>query len=48
MKNDFAPFKNKKTFFAMTAHIVFSKIDNINTVTHSKKLIKLFKTGENA
>ena len=43
MKNDFAPFKNKKTFFAMTAHIVFSKIDNINTVTHSKKLIKLIR-----
>ena len=43
MKNDFFPFKNKKTFFAMTAHIIFSKIDKINTVTHSKEMIKLIK-----
>ncbi len=27
----------------MTAHIVFSKIDKENTVTHSKKLIKLIR-----
>ncbi len=43
IKNDFFPFKNKKTFFAMTAHIIFNKIDNKNTVTHSKKLIKLIR-----
>ena len=42
-KNDFLPFRNKKTFFAMTAHIIFDKIDNENTVTHSKKLIKLIR-----
>jgi len=42
-KNDFFPFKNKKTFFAMTAHIIFNKIDNVNTVTHSKKIIKLIR-----
>ena len=42
-KNDFIPFKNKKAFFAMTAHIVFNKIDNKNTVTHSNKLIKLIR-----
>ena len=42
-KNDFVPFRNKKTFFAMTAHIIFDKIDNKNTVTHSKKLIKLIR-----
>ena len=42
-KNDFVPFRNKKTFFAMTAHIIFDKIDNENTVTHSKKLIKLIR-----
>ncbi len=42
-KKDFVPFKNKKTFFAMTAHIIFNKIDHINTVTHSKKLIKLIR-----
>jgi beta-N-acetylhexosaminidase len=42
-KNDFIPFKRKKTFFAMTAHIIFNKIDNQNTVTHSKKMIKLIR-----
>ena len=43
IKKDFMPFKNKKTFFAMTAHIIFNKIDNQNTVTQSKKLIKLIR-----
>ena len=42
-KKDFVPFKNKKTFFAMTAHIIFSKIDKKNTVTHSKKIITLIR-----
>ncbi len=42
-KKDFFPFKNKKSFFAMTAHIIFKKIDSVNTVTHSKKLIKLIR-----
>ena len=42
-KNDFFPFKKKKTFFAMTGHIIFKKIDKENTVTHSKKLIKLIR-----
>ena len=43
LKRDFVPFKNKKTFFAMTAHIIFKKIDNENTVTHSKKMIKIIR-----
>ncbi|MDC3071738.1 glycoside hydrolase family 3 protein [Candidatus Pelagibacter sp.] len=43
IKKDFIPFKNKKTFLAMTAHIIFNKIDSKNTVTHSKKLIKLIR-----
>jgi len=38
-KNDFYTFKNKKSFFAMTGHIVYEKLDKINTVTHSKKII---------
>ena len=42
-KNDFYPFKNKKAFFAMTGHIIFNKIDHKNTVTHSKKIIKLIR-----
>ena len=43
LKNDFFPFKNKKAFFAMTGHIIFNKIDSQNTVTHSKKMIKLIR-----
>tara|TARA_B100001057_G_scaffold149905_1_gene149795 strand:- start:1539 stop:2486 length:948 start_codon:yes stop_codon:yes gene_type:complete len=43
IKNDFFPFKNKKTFFAMTAHVIFKNIDEKNTVTHSKKLIKIIR-----
>ena len=42
-KKDFIAFKNKKSFFAMTAHIIFNKIDDKNTVTHSRKLIKLIR-----
>ena len=43
LQKDFATFKNKKTFFAMTGHIIFKKIDSENTVTHSKKLIKIIR-----
>ena len=42
-KNDFFPFKRKKCFFAMTAHIIFNKIDKRNTVTQSKKLIQIIR-----
>ncbi len=42
-KKDFVPFKNKKTFFAMTAHIIFTKIDDKNTVTLSKKMISVIR-----
>ena len=43
VKNDFLAFKNKKSFFAMTGHVIFNKIDSKTTVTHSKKLIKLIR-----
>tara|TARA_Y100001958_G_C21096559_1_gene447967 strand:- start:3 stop:953 length:951 start_codon:yes stop_codon:yes gene_type:complete len=43
IKNDFSAFRNKKTFFAMTAHILFDKIDKFHTVTHSKKIIELIR-----
>ena len=43
VKKDFLPFKNKKALFAMTAHIIFNEIDKENTVTHSKKLIKIIR-----
>ena len=42
-KNDFLVFKNKKTLFAMTAHIIFKDIDKKNTVTHSSTVIKLIR-----
>ena len=43
LKKDFITFKGKKSFFAMTAHIIFNKIDDENTVTHSKKMIRLIR-----
>jgi len=43
LKKDFLAFKNKKAFFAMTGHIIFSKIDKENTVTHSKLLVKMIR-----
>ena len=43
LKNDFYFFKNKKSLFAMTAHVIFKKIDSKNTVTHSKKMISLIR-----
>ncbi len=42
-KNDFKVFKSKKSLFAMTAHVVFDEIDPYNTVTHSKKMIKIIR-----
>ena len=46
-KMDFYPFKNKKCFFAMTAHIVYQDIDKFNTATHSKKVINLIRNKIN-
>ncbi len=43
MRNDFSAFKNKKSYLAMTAHIIFDKIDKKNTVTHSKKIVELIR-----
>lgn len=42
-KVDFTPFKKKKSFFAMTAHIIYKNIDKEHTATHSKKVIKLIR-----
>ena len=43
MKNDFKTFKKKNSFFAMTGHLIFEKIDKDNTVTHSKKIIDIIR-----
>ena len=39
-KIDFFPFKSSGSKLAMTAHIVYSKIDKYNVATFSKKIIK--------
>ena len=39
-KNDFKCFKNISSFFAMTAHILYLKIDKKNNATHSNEVIK--------
>ncbi len=39
IKKDFKPFKDCKSLFAMTAHVVYSVYDPINTATHSKNVI---------
>ena len=44
-KIDFFPFKNKKSLFSMTAHIIYWNIDKNNTTTHSKKLIKIIRNN---
>ena len=36
---DFLPFKSNKSLFAMTAHILYKKLDKNNPATFSKKII---------
>ena len=43
INNDFSPFKNKKSFFAMTGHVIYKSLDKTNTATHSKKIIKFIR-----
>ena len=38
-KNDFSVFKKNDCFFAMTGHVIYKNIDELNTATHSKKVI---------
>ena len=38
-KIDFFPFKSNPSYFAMTAHILYSQIDKKNVATFSKKII---------
>ena len=39
IKEDFKPFKQSQSFFAMTAHLIYKKYDGKNTATHSKIVI---------
>ena len=43
IKNDFYTFKNKNSLIAMTGHLLFKNIDNTETVTHSKKVVKIIR-----
>ena len=43
VKKDFFTFRNKKSFLAMTAHIIYKDIDKLNTATHSKEIIHLIR-----
>ena len=45
-KIDFLPFKLSKSLFAMTSHILYSKIDNKNVATFSKKIISRIIRGK--
>ena len=42
-KNDFFTFMNKNNSFAMTGHLIYSKLDPDNSVTHSQKIIKIIR-----
>ena len=39
LKKDFFPFKNSKSLFAMTAHILYKSYDSVNPATHSNTII---------
>ena len=43
--NDFKPFLNSKSFFSMTAHVVYKAYDQFFTATHSNIIIKKIIRG---
>ena len=43
INNDFKVFKNKKSLFAMTAHVIYNDIDRVSTATHSTKIVSLIR-----
>ena len=42
-KYDFFPFTKKKSVLGMTGHLFFKKLDPLNNVSHSKKVIKIIR-----
>ena len=42
-KYDFSSFKKKNCFFAMTGHVIYKNLDQLNTATHSKKVIRYIR-----
>ena len=45
ISKDFKVFKKSKSFFFMTAHVVYTSFDKINTATHSKVIISKIIRG---
>ena len=43
-KYDFSTFKKKNCFFAMTGHVIYKNLDQLNTATHSKKVIRYIRS----
>ena len=41
--NDFQVFKNKKSLFSMTSHIIYKNVDEFYPSTHSKKILKIVR-----
>ncbi len=42
-KVDFFPFRKQDALMAMTAHVIYKSVDEKNTATHSKKIMKLIR-----
>ena len=42
-KYDFSTFEKKNCFFAMTGHVIYKNLDQLNTATHSKKVIRYIR-----
>jgi len=42
-KYDFSTFKKKNSYFAMTGHVIYKNLDQLNTATHSKKVIRYIR-----
>ena len=42
-KYDFSTFKKKNCFFAMTGHVIYKNLDQLNTATHSKKVVRYIR-----
>jgi beta-N-acetylhexosaminidase len=44
-KYDFSAFKKKNCFFAMTGHVIYKNLDQLNTATHSKKVVSYIRNN---
>ena len=44
LNNDFKVFRNKKSLFSMTCHVVYKNIDRFYPATHSHKILNLVRS----